>query len=116
MYIGEISKRTGASPKAIRLYESLGLLVNVKREGSYRTYSERDIEFVKLIKEAQTLGVSLADLKQLVVAENELDWLRVTELLADKQNKVDAQIAFLQAQKKRITVYQRSIQDCLDSY
>lgn len=26
MYIGELAKRTGATPKAIRLYESLGLL------------------------------------------------------------------------------------------
>lgn len=26
MYVGELAKRTGASPKALRLYETLGLL------------------------------------------------------------------------------------------
>lgn len=33
MYIGEVSKLTGASAKAIRLYESLGLLGTVVRKG-----------------------------------------------------------------------------------
>ena len=36
MRIGEIAHRTGASAKAIRLYESRGLLGVVARAGSYR--------------------------------------------------------------------------------
>ena len=33
MYIGELAKRAGATPKAVRLYESLGLLGVVGRAG-----------------------------------------------------------------------------------
>lgn len=34
MYIGELSQRTGATPRAIRLYESLNL-IQVVRKGNY---------------------------------------------------------------------------------
>lgn len=42
MRIGEIARRTGASAKAIRLYEARGLLGAVARAGSYRQYGEAD--------------------------------------------------------------------------
>lgn len=116
MYIGKISKRSGASPKAIRLYESLGLLSNIKRHGSYRTYDEDDVEFVRLIKEAQTLGMSLSDLKMLVVEKHELNWQSVIDLLLEKQNKIDVEITSLVLQKKRIEEYRLNIQECLDSH
>jgi len=115
LYIGKISKRTGASPRAIRLYESLGLLSNIKRSGSYRIYSEGDVEFVKLIKEAQTLGVSLSDLKSLVIGHNELNWHSVIKLLDNNLIKVDAVIKSLSSQKKKIEEYRLNIKDCLDS-
>ncbi|MCE0492457.1 MerR family transcriptional regulator [Vibrio salinus] len=67
MFIGEVSKSTGASPKAIRLYETLGLLTQIPRQGRYRIYDQSDIEFIKLIKEAQSLGITLSDFKALVV-------------------------------------------------
>ena len=34
MYIGELSKRAATTPKAIRLYESMGLLRRVARMGA----------------------------------------------------------------------------------
>lgn len=43
MRIGEMAHRTGASAKAIRLYESRGLLGVVARAGSYRQYGEADV-------------------------------------------------------------------------
>ena len=44
MYIGELSKRTGLSVKAIRLYEEKGLVKPPLRVGRYRVYQESDIE------------------------------------------------------------------------
>lgn len=38
MYIGELAKLTGCTPKAIRLYEQLGLLTP-QRRGSTRSIS-----------------------------------------------------------------------------
>jgi MerR family transcriptional regulator, copper efflux regulator len=48
MLIGEVAKRTGASLKAIRLYESLGLLGRVRRKGSYRVYSEENVRQIRI--------------------------------------------------------------------
>ncbi|MCF6319374.1 MAG: MerR family transcriptional regulator [Proteobacteria bacterium] len=111
-----MSTRTGASAKAIRLYESLGLLSNINRHGSYRIYNEGDVEFVKLIKEAQTLGVSLSELKSLVIGHNELNWHSVIKLLDNKLIKVDAVIESMYSQKQRIEKYRLNIKKCLDSY
>ncbi len=43
LYIGKVAKITGASCKAIRHYESIGLIPISQRRGKYRVYSERDI-------------------------------------------------------------------------
>ena len=47
MRIGELAQRTGTTPKAIRLYESRGLLGTVARAGSYRHYGEADVARVQ---------------------------------------------------------------------
>lgn len=53
MLIGELACTANTSPKAIRLYEELGLLGIIKRQGKYRVYTERDLERVQLIRQAQ---------------------------------------------------------------
>lgn len=69
LYIGKVAEMTGASCKAIRHYESLGLLPTPQRRGKYRIYSDQDIFLVHMIKHAQTLGFSLAELKELAAAK-----------------------------------------------
>lgn len=115
MYIGELSKLSGASPKAIRLYESRGLLLNIERRGKYRIYNNSDVKFVKLIKDAQTLGVTLSDLTQLLVSRNELNWESVIELLSQKKDEIDSQIKRLNRQKNQIETYHDNIKKCLNN-
>ena len=75
MYIGELSKRAGATPKAIRLYESMGLLGRVGRLGAYRVYSDKHITQVRLIKQAQAMGFKLADVTPSLGGQRaEPDW------------------------------------------
>jgi DNA-binding transcriptional MerR regulator len=68
LYIGKLAELSGASRKAIRHYEALGLLPPAVRKGNYRVYSERDIFLVHMIKRAQSFGFSLAELRELVAA------------------------------------------------
>ncbi|WP_220469614.1 MULTISPECIES: MerR family transcriptional regulator [Pseudoalteromonas] len=49
MYLNEASKLSGATQRAIRLYESMGLLT-VSRVGKYRVYNQENIYLIKLIK------------------------------------------------------------------
>lgn len=62
MKIGEISIQTGVSQRMIRHFESLNLL-KPDRLGSYRTYSLKEVELIKKIKELQGLGLSLKEIK-----------------------------------------------------
>jgi DNA-binding transcriptional MerR regulator len=43
--VGEAARRAGVSAKAVRLYESRGILPPAERtEAGYRTYTEGDVE------------------------------------------------------------------------
>jgi DNA-binding transcriptional MerR regulator len=69
--IGEIAERTGVTPRTIRYYEELGLLPRSEREqGKHRVYTEADIERLKEVTRLRDLlGLSLAELRSVVVAE-----------------------------------------------
>ena len=63
MKINDVEKITGLTPKAIRLYESKGLISIAREENGYRNYSNEDIEALKQIKLFRSVGVSIADIK-----------------------------------------------------
>jgi DNA-binding transcriptional MerR regulator len=67
MLIGRVAELTGASRKAIRHYESIGLIEKPERLGSYRNYTDHDVVIISMIKRAQSLGFNLAELKELVL-------------------------------------------------
>jgi DNA-binding transcriptional MerR regulator len=113
MYISELEKRSGVSARAIRLYESLGLL-SVARRGSYRTFTDEHVEFVQLIKRAQSLGVTLAELQSLRAGDNDLDWAALNKLLLEKKHSVIQQQQQLQQQLDDIEHYQEVIADCVE--
>ena len=66
MLIGRVSELTGATRKAIRHYESIGLIKPPERNGSYRIYSEHDITVISMICRAKALGFSLFEIKDIV--------------------------------------------------
>jgi DNA-binding transcriptional MerR regulator len=112
VFIKEASKLSGATQRAIRLYESLGLL-NVSRSGQYRIYSEENINLIKLIKEAQTLGIHLSDMVTLKSNQEDFDWNLVSDFLIQKQKMVEKEIIELEKQKMRIENYRISINRCI---
>lgn len=115
MYIGEIARRTGASPKAIRHYEALGLLGTVRRSGSYRVYSERDLDLVELIRQAQALGFRLAELRPLVAGRGEPDWTALCRLIEARRVAIAAEIDRLRALDVRLDAVHAEIRACLAS-
>lgn len=67
MKIQELADKLGLTIHTIRFYEKEGLLDNrhVRRESNnYRNYSEEAVERLKLIKKFQSIGCSLAELKE----------------------------------------------------
>jgi DNA-binding transcriptional MerR regulator len=80
MQIGEVAERTGLTPRTLRYYEEKGLLSPPTRmEGGFRLYSDDDIARVERIKQLRDLlGFSLADIKDMIAAEEVKQELRRT--------------------------------------
>jgi MerR family transcriptional regulator, copper efflux regulator len=58
MTVGELSRRTGLSIKAIRQYEALGLLYSIGRsEGNYRLFDESALWCAQVIETLRSLGL-----------------------------------------------------------
>lgn len=66
MHIGKVSELTGATRKAIRHYEAIGLIPIPGRVGKYRVYTEQDVMLIRLVKHAQSVGFTLTELRELV--------------------------------------------------
>jgi MerR family mercuric resistance operon transcriptional regulator len=67
--IGEIAALADVSVDTVRYYERLKLLPTAARTNSgYRVFSVETAERIKFIKEAQEMGFTLDDIKQLFVS------------------------------------------------
>ncbi len=65
--IGEAARRSGLTPKAIRLYEQRGLLAPADRtEAGYRTYSEPEVALLRFIRQAKALGLRLDEIREII--------------------------------------------------
>lgn len=116
MYIGEVATLAGASIKAIRHYEALGLLGQVQREGSYRVYGANEILLIQLIKQAQGLGFRLAELCVVLAGRGaEPDWLALAGAIASKRLSVRIEIARLQALDLHLGQVEAEIRSCIAS-
>ena len=103
MYIGEVSKLTGLSIKAIRFYEEKGLLPPPLRAGRYRVYRDCHINILILIKEAKALGMTLTQLRAAArFQDGELDWQQVVRIMLDIRHKLVEQIDDLQRKVARL--------------
>ncbi|MFE3144528.1 MerR family transcriptional regulator [Streptomyces scopuliridis] len=60
MRIGELSRRTGVSQRALRYYEEQGLLRPVRRPSGYREYDETDVASVRRIRTLLAAGLGTA--------------------------------------------------------
>ena len=73
MRINDVERITGLSQKAIRLYESKGLIVISRDDNGYRNYTDENISALKKIKLLRSAGVSIADIKLLLFGVMNID-------------------------------------------
>lgn len=67
MNIGIVAKRAGIAAKTIRYYEQEGLIPNPPRNLSgYRQYNESDVQILKFIERARSLGFPISDVSKLL--------------------------------------------------
>jgi DNA-binding transcriptional MerR regulator len=105
MTIGEFAARTRLSPKALRLYDRLGLLppARVDPASGYRLYGEGQVPTARLIAMLRRLDMPLARIRDVIAAEPDVAaalvaafWTDVTAKVAERADLV----SYLQARLK----------------
>ncbi|HUB09594.1 MAG TPA: MerR family transcriptional regulator [Myxococcales bacterium] len=65
MTIGEVARRAGLRPSAIRYYEQCGLLPDPPRQGGRRVYDDSILDLVALVQFARGVGFSMREVRAL---------------------------------------------------
>lgn len=68
MLIGELSRRTGVSAKAIRLYETMNLLGPVQRRGRYPAFDDDHVGRIEMVLHSKALGLRLTEIADVMTA------------------------------------------------
>ncbi|MCE0811108.1 Cu(I)-responsive transcriptional regulator [Buttiauxella sp. S04-F03] len=67
MNISDVAKRTGLTSKAIRFYEEKGLVTTpLRSENGYRSYSQKHLDELTLLRQARQVGFNLEECRELV--------------------------------------------------
>ena len=94
--IGEVSKISGIGIEALRFYEKSGLLDRPGRTYSgYRVFDESVLDRLAFIKQAQILGFTLDEIKQLISHKRagENPCAEVREIVRERLRELDERIA-----------------------
>lgn len=95
MRIGELADRSGVTTKTIRFWESQGLLAEPSRTPSgYRDYSPQVEDRLSFIRHAQTAGLTLAEIRQVLAIsdDGQPPCGHVTDLIHQRLAEVDHRI------------------------
>jgi MerR family redox-sensitive transcriptional activator SoxR len=103
--IGELSRRTGLRPSAIRYYESLGLLTPSRR-GKWRRYTPDAVEQLDVIRMARDLGFGIDEIRTLLngFSPDTPPSERWRTLAREKLPQIDALIRHATAMKRILEV------------
>ncbi len=93
MKIGEVAQKTGLSAKAIRHYESQGLISSGRLDNGYRDYTQANVAQLTLIARARKVGFSLEECRELLALQGNTD-----RHSADVKRAVEHKIAQLDEQ------------------
>lgn len=112
LQIGEIATDSGVSVDTVRYYEKLKLLPRAARSGGgFRIFPSETVERIKFIKQAQEMGFSLNEVKQLFSTGGANQCREVRELLLEKLADLESKINQMRVFKK---VLNRHLNECDD--
>ena len=104
--IGQMAKRCGVSPSALRFYESRGLIQSIRGKGNQRRYARAMLRKVSIIRIAQTLGLSLVEIAEAFESlprqrtPTKKDWQKLSR---EWQDQLEQRIAGLQSIRDQLS-------------
>jgi DNA-binding transcriptional MerR regulator len=106
MKISDLAYQAGTTPKTLRFYEQIGVLATpVRTSSGYRDYEESAITRIQFIKASQSIGLSLAEVRNLLRIRDEgvSPCTAAIELLDQHLREIKRKIRELTGLKKNIT-------------
>jgi DNA-binding transcriptional MerR regulator len=105
MSIGEFARRSRLSPKALRVYDGLGLLspARVDELSGYRYYEDAQLEQARLIATLRQVGVPLVTVKELLALDPAEMAEQVTGLWREAETRHAGQRELVTALVDRLT-------------
>lgn len=105
IYIGKVARAATLTPQAIRFYERSGLIETAQRTNAgYRVYPPATIDRVRFIKQAQKLGLSLTEIREVLRLKysGQSPCNCVAELLQNRLAQLKRQIAEMERVRREI--------------
>lgn len=101
--IGEMAKKLGVAPSALRYYDKEGLLPFVERsEGGIRMFKDEDYEFLKIVSCLKDTGMQIKDIREFI------------HMVMKGDNTIDERLELFQKRKDEVEKQMRELQETLD--
>lgn len=104
--IGEAADAAGVTARAVRLYETKGLVTPPERTPSgYRVFTQAHVEALAFVRRSRSLGLSLDAIAEImdISASGQPCCDRTKDLLTQRLGEIDAAIADLQHLRQAIS-------------
>ncbi len=98
--IGKVAARLAVTADTLRYYEKNGLITPTsKTAAGYRLYNEDVVRRVRFIKQAQSCGLTLSDIRQLLTLKHSANFhcKHVHNLAIERRFKIKQKLTALQA-------------------
>lgn len=94
--IGRLAAEGGVGVETIRFYQRRGLLDTPTRESGIRRYGSEDLRRLRFIRQAQSAGFTLEEIRELLELDSGEDRARARALAASRIEALDEKIAELE--------------------
>ncbi len=116
--IAELAREFELTPRAIRYYEDQGLITPA-RAGVQRVYTKRDRTRLKLTLRGKRLGLSLAEIRELIdmydTAPESSQLARLLEVLGRQRAKLEQQREDIEAVLGELDAFEAQCRNLLQS-
>lgn len=107
--IGKLAAAGGVGVETIRFYQRRGLLNQPTRESGVRRYGSEDVRRLRFIRQAQSAGFTLEEIRELLELDTGEDRARARELAQARVSALNHRIGELQRARDAL---QRLAREC----
>tara|TARA_R110002020_G_scaffold14638_13_gene51852 strand:- start:2350 stop:2754 length:405 start_codon:yes stop_codon:yes gene_type:complete len=100
--IGGLAGAGGVGVETIRFYQRKGLLRTPTRQSGIRRYGPEDLRRLRFIRQAQTAGFTLEEIRELLALDASDDRSRARELAKSRIEVLNAKIAEMQTARNAL--------------